>query len=79
MTIGSRVRNSPVSVLYGLMIVSLVALLPFPPLLQNQATMNLPISANCSAYRISGMWSQICHSSQWGPSGCFAFGVIQRL
>ena len=37
MTIGSTVRNSPVSVLYGLMIVSLLALLPFPPLLQNQS------------------------------------------
>jgi hypothetical protein len=37
MTIGSTIRNSPVSVLYGLMIVSLIALLPFPPLLQNQS------------------------------------------
>jgi len=37
MTIGSTIQNSPVSVLYGLMIVSLIALLPFPPLLQNQS------------------------------------------
>jgi len=37
MTIGSIVRAHPVPVLYGLMIASLVALLPLPPLLQDQA------------------------------------------
>jgi hypothetical protein len=37
MTIGSIVRIRPVPVLYGLTIASLVALLPLPPLLQNQA------------------------------------------
>src|SRR5271169_1768267 len=37
MTIGSIVRTRPVPVLYGLMIASLVALLPLPPLLQDQA------------------------------------------
>jgi len=36
MTIGSIVRNRPVLVLYGLMIISLAALLPLPPLLQDQ-------------------------------------------
>jgi len=36
MTIGSIVRNRPVPFLYGLMIVSLIALLPLPPLLQDQ-------------------------------------------
>src|ERR1700745_4249361 len=37
MTIGDLVRSRPVPVLYGLMIISLIALLPLPPLLQNQA------------------------------------------
>ena len=37
MTIGSFIRARPIPVLYGLMIASLVALLPLPPLLQNQA------------------------------------------
>jgi len=37
MTIGSIVRTRPLPVLYGLMIASLVALLPLPPLLQDQA------------------------------------------
>src|SRR5258708_13040684 len=37
MTIGSFVRTRPIPVLYGLMIASLVALLPLPPLLQDQA------------------------------------------
>src|SRR6202049_4527259 len=37
MTISSTVRDRPVPVLYGLMIVSLAALLPLPPLLQDQA------------------------------------------
>src|ERR1700730_2473427 len=37
MTIGSIVRTRPIPVLYGLMIASLVALLPLPPLLQDQA------------------------------------------
>jgi hypothetical protein len=37
MTIGSMVRTRPVLVLYGLMIATLVALLPLPPLLQDQA------------------------------------------
>ena len=37
MTIGSFVRARPVPILYGLMIASLVALLPLPPLLQDQA------------------------------------------
>src|SRR6187401_3037436 len=36
MTIGDTIRNRPVPVLYGLMIVTLVGLLPLPPLLQNQ-------------------------------------------
>jgi len=36
MTIGSLVRNRPVLVLYGLMIISLAALLPLPSLLQDQ-------------------------------------------
>ena len=36
MTILSALRNRPVPGLYGLMIVSLVALLPLPPLLQDQ-------------------------------------------
>src|SRR6476469_355379 len=36
MTIGSFVRARPVPVLYGLMIASLVTLLPLPPLLQDQ-------------------------------------------
>ena len=36
MTIGNTIQNRPVPVLYGLMIVSLAALLPLPPLLQNQ-------------------------------------------
>src|SRR3984957_13830722 len=37
MTIGSIVRTRPIPVLYGLMIASLLALLPLPPLLQDQA------------------------------------------
>src|ERR1700676_4416471 len=37
MTIGGIVRDRPVPVLYGLMIVSLAALLPLPPLLQDQS------------------------------------------
>src|SRR4249919_854123 len=37
MTISSAVRDRPVPVLYGLMIVSLAALLPLPPLLQDQS------------------------------------------
>jgi Ceramidase len=36
MTIGSIVRDRPVPILYGLMIVSLAALLPLPPVLQDQ-------------------------------------------
>ena len=36
MTISSLVRSRPIPVLYCLMIVSLIALLPLPPLLQNQ-------------------------------------------
>src|ERR1700748_3721585 len=36
MTIIAIVRDRPVPVLYGLMIVSLAALLPLPPLLQDQ-------------------------------------------
>src|SRR6478672_11001448 len=36
MTILSALRNRPVPLLYGLMIVTLVALLPLPPLLQDQ-------------------------------------------
>lgn len=36
MVIGSFVRNRPIPVLYGLMIVTLLALLPLPPLLQDQ-------------------------------------------
>jgi len=36
MTIGDLVRSRPVPVLYGLMFISLIALLPLPPLLQNQ-------------------------------------------
>ena len=36
MTIGDLVRSRPVSVLYGLMFISPIALLPLPPLLQNQ-------------------------------------------
>ena len=35
MTIGGIVRDQPVRVLYGLMVVSLLALLPLPPLLQD--------------------------------------------
>jgi hypothetical protein len=35
MTISSAVRDRPIPVLYGLMIVSLAALLPLPPLLQD--------------------------------------------
>src|ERR1700738_4579393 len=37
MTIGGIVRDRPVPVMYGLMIVSLAALLPLPPLLQDQS------------------------------------------
>src|SRR5277367_808442 len=37
MTIESFVRARPIPVLYGLMIASLVALLPLPPLLQDQS------------------------------------------
>jgi hypothetical protein len=37
MTISSTVRDRPVPALYGLMVVSLVALLPLPPLLQDQS------------------------------------------
>ena len=37
MTISDTIRNRPVLVLYGLMIVTLAGLLPFPPLLQNQS------------------------------------------
>ena len=37
MTIGSLIRARPIPVLHGLTIASLVALLPLPPLLQNQA------------------------------------------
>jgi hypothetical protein len=36
MAIGDLVRSRPVPLLYGLMFVSLIALLPLPPLLQNQ-------------------------------------------
>jgi hypothetical protein len=37
MTVSSVVRDRPVPLLYGLMIVSLAALLPLPPLLQDQS------------------------------------------
>jgi hypothetical protein len=37
MTAGNFIRAHPVPVLYGLMVASLVALLPLPPLLQDQA------------------------------------------
>ena len=37
MAIGNIVRDRPIPVLYGLMIVTLVALLPLPPLLQDQS------------------------------------------
>jgi len=37
MAIGNMVRDRPIPVLYGLMIVTLVALLPLPPLLQDQS------------------------------------------
>ena len=37
MAIGNMVRGRPIPVLYGLMIVTLVALLPLPPLLQDQS------------------------------------------
>ena len=37
MTISDTIRNRPVLVLYGLMIVTLAGLLPLPPLLQNQS------------------------------------------
>jgi Ceramidase len=37
MTISSTIRDRPVPALYGLMIVSLAALLPLPPLLQDQS------------------------------------------
>ena len=37
MAIISTFRDRPVLSLYGLMIISLVALLPLPPLLQNQS------------------------------------------
>jgi len=36
MTIGDLVRSRPISVLYGLTFISLIALLSLPPLLQNQ-------------------------------------------
>lgn len=36
MTVGKVVRDRPVPFLYGLMIVTLIALLPLPPLLQDQ-------------------------------------------
>ncbi|WP_063615512.1 ceramidase domain-containing protein [Bradyrhizobium sp. Tv2a-2] len=36
MTIGDLVRSRPIPVLYGLMFISLIALMPLPPLLQNQ-------------------------------------------
>jgi hypothetical protein len=36
MTISDTIRNRPVLVLYGLMIVTLAGLLSLPPLLQNQ-------------------------------------------
>ena len=36
MTISDTIRDRPVAVLYGLMIVTLAGLLPLPPLLQNQ-------------------------------------------
>jgi hypothetical protein len=36
MAVGNIVRDRPIPVLYGLMIVTLVALLPLPPLLQDQ-------------------------------------------
>ena len=37
MTIRSTIRDRPVTVLYGLIIVSLAGLLPLPPLLQDQS------------------------------------------
>ena len=37
MAIGNIVRDRPIPVLYGLMVVTLVALLPLPPLLQDQS------------------------------------------
>jgi Ceramidase len=37
MAIGNIVRDRPIPVLYGLMMVTLVALLPLPPLLQDQS------------------------------------------
>jgi Ceramidase len=36
MTVSAMIRKRPVPLLYGLMIVSLIALLPLPPLLQDQ-------------------------------------------
>ena len=37
MTVGNIVRDRPIPVLYGLMIITLVALLPLPPVLQDQS------------------------------------------
>jgi hypothetical protein len=79
MAVGKTVRDRPVPFLYGLMITTLVALLPLPPLLQTKIIISLPTSANCSAYRISGMSSPACPSSPWEQSVLPGLGGMQRF
>ena len=55
MTIGSFVRTRPVPVLYGLMIASLLALLPLPPPLQDQAYHQFADQRESLASQTSGL------------------------
>ena len=54
MTIRGAIRDRPVTVLYGLIVVSLAGLLPLPPLLQDQSYHQFADQRELFGYRISG-------------------------
>jgi hypothetical protein len=77
MTIGDLVRSRPVPVLYGLMFISLIALLPLPPLLQNQDYHQF--ADQRELFGIPNFWngSQICPSLRSVQPGCCGFIITQ--
>ena len=77
MTIGSLVRSRPIPVLYGLMFVSLIALLPLPPLLQNQDYHQF--ADQRELFGIPNFWnvSRICPSSRSVHLACCGFIAMQ--
>ena len=90
MTIGNIVRTRPVPVLYGLMIASLMALLPLPPLLQDQAyhqfadrrEVGMPNFWNVvfkSAIRRCGRRSVCCNFIATRRPPCFCRNISDRL